>query len=480
MSSAQVAGVEVDTRHWIGGHRVASDTTFEDVSPLDGTVIAHVSPRRSGRGRRRGGGREGGVRHLVAHLARRAGRRAAPRRRRRRGADRGARAGRDARQRLAAALAPARGHAPRRDEHPVLRRLPARAVAPGLRDARAHATTSRGTRRESPRSSRRGTPRSCSPPGASARRSPPATPWSRSRRSGRRSPRRCSPTSRTRPGLPDGVFNVVQGSGHRGGGTAGRARGRASHLLHRVGADVDQDRRVRGAQRHAGELRARGQVAAARLRRRRPRPRGRPGGRAVRQLRPGLPGRGPPARAGRGLRRVPRRGSSSVRPGSRRATRATRRPTSGRWSSRTHFERVDGFVKRAIADGATVILGGEPHHELNNVDRRLLLPAHGVRGCGPDDGDRLPGGLRPGAHAAALRHRGGGRGDGERHRLRPRRHARHRRPRARRARVRRSCAPARCGSTASSSATCPRPSAAAAGPASAARAASGRSTSTAT
>ena len=43
MSRAEVAGVEVDTRHWIGGARVGSDDTFEDVSPLDGTVIAHVS-----------------------------------------------------------------------------------------------------------------------------------------------------------------------------------------------------------------------------------------------------------------------------------------------------------------------------------------------------------------------------------------------------------------------------------------------------
>jgi 5-carboxymethyl-2-hydroxymuconic-semialdehyde dehydrogenase len=42
-STAVVAGVEVDTRHWIGGRRVASETTFDDVSPLDGTVVAHVS-----------------------------------------------------------------------------------------------------------------------------------------------------------------------------------------------------------------------------------------------------------------------------------------------------------------------------------------------------------------------------------------------------------------------------------------------------
>jgi aminomuconate-semialdehyde/2-hydroxymuconate-6-semialdehyde dehydrogenase len=43
MTSANVAGVDVDTRHWIGGQRVASAQTFDDVSPLDGQVIATVS-----------------------------------------------------------------------------------------------------------------------------------------------------------------------------------------------------------------------------------------------------------------------------------------------------------------------------------------------------------------------------------------------------------------------------------------------------
>ena len=43
MSTATVAGVQVDTRHWIGGERVASEETFDSVSPIDGTVIAKVS-----------------------------------------------------------------------------------------------------------------------------------------------------------------------------------------------------------------------------------------------------------------------------------------------------------------------------------------------------------------------------------------------------------------------------------------------------
>ncbi|MFJ6622736.1 aldehyde dehydrogenase [Kitasatospora sp. NPDC091335] len=38
-----VAGVAVDTRHWIGGERVASAGTFTDVSPVDGGVLGEVA-----------------------------------------------------------------------------------------------------------------------------------------------------------------------------------------------------------------------------------------------------------------------------------------------------------------------------------------------------------------------------------------------------------------------------------------------------
>ena len=41
--TAVVAGVEVDTRHWIGGERVAGAETFDDVSPIDGSVLAQVA-----------------------------------------------------------------------------------------------------------------------------------------------------------------------------------------------------------------------------------------------------------------------------------------------------------------------------------------------------------------------------------------------------------------------------------------------------
>ena len=38
-----VAGVSVDTRHWIGGERVASSTTFTDVSPIDESVLGEIA-----------------------------------------------------------------------------------------------------------------------------------------------------------------------------------------------------------------------------------------------------------------------------------------------------------------------------------------------------------------------------------------------------------------------------------------------------
>ena len=43
MSTAFVAGVAVDTRHWIGGSRLASATTFVDISPIDGAPLGEIS-----------------------------------------------------------------------------------------------------------------------------------------------------------------------------------------------------------------------------------------------------------------------------------------------------------------------------------------------------------------------------------------------------------------------------------------------------
>src|SRR5215472_2262049 len=43
MNEAHVAGVAVDTRHWIGGRRVPSRRRFTDISPIDEQPIAEVA-----------------------------------------------------------------------------------------------------------------------------------------------------------------------------------------------------------------------------------------------------------------------------------------------------------------------------------------------------------------------------------------------------------------------------------------------------
>ena len=120
-----------------------------------------------------------------------------------------------------------------------------------------------------------------------------------------------------------------------------------------------------------------------------------------------------------------------------------------------HVARVDGFVQRAKADGATVLLGGGRNTELGGLYYRPTLFTD----------------VKPGAEIATeevfgpvlvldtFSDRGRGGRHGERHRLRPRRDRLHRR-----------CGPCRpasagssrapSGSTASSSATCARRSAA--------------------
>jgi aminomuconate-semialdehyde/2-hydroxymuconate-6-semialdehyde dehydrogenase len=43
MSTIEVAGAKVDTRHWINGERVASTETFTNTSPIDGTFLGEIS-----------------------------------------------------------------------------------------------------------------------------------------------------------------------------------------------------------------------------------------------------------------------------------------------------------------------------------------------------------------------------------------------------------------------------------------------------
>ena len=51
--TANVGGVSVDTRHWIGGQRVASAAAFADVSPIDERPLAEVARGGAAEGRRR-------------------------------------------------------------------------------------------------------------------------------------------------------------------------------------------------------------------------------------------------------------------------------------------------------------------------------------------------------------------------------------------------------------------------------------------
>jgi 5-carboxymethyl-2-hydroxymuconic-semialdehyde dehydrogenase len=43
MSTANVAGAAVETRHWIGGRRVASAAVFTDLSPIDEQPLAEIA-----------------------------------------------------------------------------------------------------------------------------------------------------------------------------------------------------------------------------------------------------------------------------------------------------------------------------------------------------------------------------------------------------------------------------------------------------
>jgi aminomuconate-semialdehyde/2-hydroxymuconate-6-semialdehyde dehydrogenase len=43
VNTVRVAGVDVDTRHWIGGRRVGSAATFTDVSPIDERAVAEIA-----------------------------------------------------------------------------------------------------------------------------------------------------------------------------------------------------------------------------------------------------------------------------------------------------------------------------------------------------------------------------------------------------------------------------------------------------
>lgn len=43
MTTVNVAGIDIDTRHYIGGQRIASAETYENTSPIDGSFLGNIS-----------------------------------------------------------------------------------------------------------------------------------------------------------------------------------------------------------------------------------------------------------------------------------------------------------------------------------------------------------------------------------------------------------------------------------------------------
>jgi 5-carboxymethyl-2-hydroxymuconic-semialdehyde dehydrogenase len=365
-SRAVVEGVPVDTRHWIGGRRVASAATFTDVSPIDERALAEVSA--------------GGAEEVDAAV----------------------RAARDA--------FPAWAALPVAERSAVLRRV-ADGVEARIEDLSRVETRDNGSLL---RSHRRGVmPRVAAnfrffadfaekelePPGTGVRGHrervtyDPAgvvaviTPWNAplmlaTWRIGPAlaagdtvvlKPPEWAPLTASlladvahEAGLPPGVLNVVQGTGGPRRRRADPASRRRPDRVHRLGPDRGGRRRGGGAERRPAVVRARRQVAAAGLRRRRPRPGGGPRRRAVRQRRPGLPG---------GVRVLVE--ASVAEEFQRRVVERASRLRQGDPAdpdtdvsalvSRAHFERVRGFVERARAAGARPVLGGGPNAELGGL-----------------------------------------------------------------------------------------------------------------
>lgn len=78
--------------------------------------------------------------------------------------------------------------------------------------------------------------------------------------------------------------------------------------------------------------------------------------------------------------------------------------------TRAHLERVDGFVRRAVADGAQVLVGGGPNTDLGGL---FYLPT--LIGGARRVGDLDRGGLRSGSHHPAVRLGGRGGQHGQLH-----------------------------------------------------------------
>ena len=120
-----------------------------------------------------------------------------------------------------------------------------------------------------------------------------------------------------------------------------------------------------------------------------------------------------------------------------------RPPPWARSSRRSSTRRCMGYVRGAVADGATLSAGSADAGRRQRLLRLADADHRRHRGHGgPDRRD-----LRPGRHRDPVRHRGRGRRGRQQHRLRPGRRRLVQGPRHRPPRRRASCAPARSGST---------------------------------
>ena len=417
---AKVAGVTVDTDHWIGGERVGSAAAFTDLSPIDERPVAEVA---------RGGAAE-------AEAAVAAAARAFPA---------WSRTSREERARILHAIAdgvdkrleelaqvetadngalhpvpPARGHAARGAQLPLLRRLAAAARPRGLRDARPPQPRQLGPRRglradhpvERAADARHleGRPRARRRQhrGAQARRVVAAhrVPARRHRRRGRAARRR-----------------VQRRAGLRRGGrrAAGRAPRRAPDQLHRLGAHGAVHRR---APRRPTSPRCRWSSAASRRCWCSPTPTSTspstwPSSSTT------TPGRSAWPRPGCWWRRPSPRSSPSASSTKARRLRPGRPPRRGHRHRPADPPRATSSASTASsaappAAGARPWSGGGPQR-----------PTSAASTTGPRCSPTSPEGAEilaeevfgPVLTLQTFTHRGAGRRDGQRHPLRPGRHA---------------------------------------------------------
>ena len=284
-------------------------------------------------------------------------------------------------------------------ELPLLRRPPPAARTTTTARPAATATTSPGTRPASPRSSPPGTrplmlatwriapalaagntvvakPPEWAPLTASllADIAAEAGPAGRrvQRRPGHWAPRRARPRRRTR--------------------ACGGSASPAGPHGQRIGA-------ARGPNVTPVSLRARRQVAAARVRRRRPRPRRRPRGRAVRQLGPGLPGRGPDpgagARSPTSSPRLPGQAGAGAGQGDPRDEATTSGRSSARRTSSAWTASCGGRSRTAPSRCSAAA-----HAELNDASAAPTTGRRCSSGAEPASEILCRGGVRPGPHAA--------------------------------------------------------------------------------